>query len=665
MAGAIIGEHGLNLLERDSGIVMSGTAGILYIMFLAGLEIDINEFVKSRWKSIIFGLFTFAIPMALGTLTGLYLLHFSLMTSILLASMFASHTLLAYPIISKLGVKRNRAVTVAIGGTVIAETLALLVLAIIVGMTEGEVNSTFWITMSVKLLLFGATIFILFPIIARYVLSRCSDGMTQYIFILFMLFLGSVLAQVAGVEGIIGALFTGLALNRLIPNASALMNRVEFVGNAIFIPFFLIGVGMLIDYRVLSDPTTLYVAFVMTVVAIITKYLAAWFTQKSFGYSNDERTVIFGLSSARAAATLAVVLVGYNVILGHDGDGEPIRLLNSSVLNGTIVMIFITCSVASISAQKGASRLSMSEDIDIDAEQEVPPMILLPLNSTVDVEQVVSMTNLMMRCDTTLTVASIVSDSRDETEQLRQSKKIFEKALHSASSLDRPIETIMRYDTSYTNGISNLIRENNVSDMVISVPAEKELSESIIKRITDGSMRNSSVTTFVYRSVHPVENIRRYHIIVPDNAEMEMGFKAWVVRLWGFLRATGATASIYATKSTLQLIEQINHAVPLPMQVNEYMSYRDLEVINKDLRKDDGLVFVLSHRMTPSHYENMDRIPHYINTYFNSNNFIIIYPYKSGVSGGIEGMTNISSMGTFGHLESLLDGVVNLIKKIS
>jgi len=242
IAGAIIGPNGFNLLLRDSGIILSGTAGLLYIMFLAGLEIDVAEFKRNSSKSFIFGMYTFLIPMVIGILVGLYALQFSMITSVLLASMFASHTLIAYPILSKFGVTKNRAVNLAVGGTMITDILALLVLAVIVGMHNGVVNLQFWIKLSVSILIFGFVVLYIFPIIGRWFLKRYHDKVAQYIFVLAMVFLGSFLAEVAGIEAIIGAFLTGLALNRLIPATSPLMNRIGFVGNAIFIPFFLIGV---------------------------------------------------------------------------------------------------------------------------------------------------------------------------------------------------------------------------------------------------------------------------------------------------------------------------------------------------------------------------------------------------------------------------------------
>ncbi len=667
VAGAVIGEHGLNIMARDSGIVMSGTAGLLYIMFLAGLEIDINEFIKNRWRSIIFGLYTFVIPMALGTLAGLYLLDFSLITSILLASMFASHTLLAYPIISKLGVKRNRAVTVAIGGTVIAETLALLVLAVIVGSTNGEVDTHFWVVMTAKMIAFGGTIFFLFPIITRVFLREVSSGLSQYVFVLFMLFLGAILAYAAGVEGIIGALFTGLALNRQIPSKSALMNRIEFVGNAIFIPFFLIGVGMLIDYRVfLSDPNTLYTAFIMTVVAIVTKYIAAYITQKSFGYSSDERSVIFGLSGARAAATLAVVLVGYNVILGHDAAGEPIRLLNSSVLNGSIVMIFVTCSVASIAAQRGAYKLSMNKAIALDDEEEdsyEESKVLIPINSTNGVKELISLSHLMTPSTSSMMVASIISDSKDENEQKRLSKQVVELALNRASSVDRAVETMLRYDASYSNGISNIIRENDVSDLVLNIDSNREFSDKVVTKIFDGLSNRSCVTTFMSRTMQSVVLIHRYIIVLPPNAELELGFRSWILRIWHLLRSSESSALIYASQSTMNVIRRFNEAAPISMEGRVYESFGELGSIHKELRRDDGIIFVLSHHSGISYNEDMERVPQLINEYFLSNNILLVYPSLStSPSDDLEGMTTDVSMSMAAKIDDVIEGIIGALR---
>ena len=361
IAGVAVGPYGFNIIAKES-IQLFGDVGLLYIMFLAGLDIDRSDFKKNGGKSVVFGLYTFLLPMGLGALACYYLLQFTWITSILFASMIASHTLIAYPLISKLGVSKNRAVNIAVGGTVITDTLALMVLAVIAAMAVGELSQFFWLHFGLSILFFGLIVWFAIPALARWFFKHYDDNITQYTFLLGLMFLASFLAKAAGLEAIIGAFLAGLALNRLIPRTSPLMNRTEFVGNALFIPFFLIGVGMMVDFRMfVSDIDTLIVDGVMTVTAMLAKFIAAWLTQKTFRFSVDERHLIFGLSNAQAAATLATVLVGYNIILGYDIENNPIRLLNENVLNGTIIMILVTCTVASIVAQKGAKNIVLSQ----------------------------------------------------------------------------------------------------------------------------------------------------------------------------------------------------------------------------------------------------------------------------------------------------------------
>ncbi len=357
VAGAIVGPYGFNMLSRDSSVVVTGTTGLLYIMFLAGLEIDMGDFKKNKWKSITFSIYTFLAPFILGFIGGYYVLNFSLSTSILFASLFSSHTLIVYPLVSSLGISKNLAVNITIGGTMITDVLSLLVLAVIVGLSQGDVSTVFWIRLSASMIAFALVVLLVFPIIARWFFKNVSDKISQYIFVVVMIYLASILAELAGIESIIGAFFAGLALNRLIPHTSSLMNRIEFVGNAIFIPFFLISVGMLIDFSAfLKSWETLGVAAIMLVASIGGKYMAAMLTQKTFRLSGEEGMLIFGMSSASAAATLAAVMVGYNIILGQTPDGEPIRLLNEHVLNGSILLILISCTISSFVSMSNAQQ---------------------------------------------------------------------------------------------------------------------------------------------------------------------------------------------------------------------------------------------------------------------------------------------------------------------
>jgi Kef-type K+ transport system membrane component KefB len=641
-------------------VVLFGTVGLLYIMFLAGLEIDMADFKKNKNKSIVFGLYTFIIPMVLGTLSGIYVLGFGVLTSVLLASMFASHTLIAYPIISKLGVVKNKAVNITVGGTVITDTLALLVLAIIVAMSVGELTNEFWITMGISIVIFAVIVIFGFPILGRWFFKRNDDNISQYIFVLAMVFLGAFLAEAAGIEAIIGAFLAGLALNKLIPHTSPLMNRIEFVGNALFIPFFLIGVGMLIDFRVFfSDLETIFVAAVMTIVATISKFLAAWITQKTFRFSAAQRDVIFGLSNAQAAATLAAILVGYNVILGENEAGEPIRLLGDSILNGTILMILVTCTLASFVAQRGASKLVLEENDEIDEseKEESEEKILIPVNYPDNIEELIHLgvTIKAQSAKNSLLALNIVpSDSEDESKE-KYAKKLLEKASISAAATDNILTELIRYDSNVVNGITNVIKENKVSDIILGLHKKQEISDSFLGKLTEGILSRSNVTALIYQSNQPLNTINRYIIVIPKNAEKEMGFAFWLLRIWNIGRNTGAKLMFFGSNDTLKYIQQVHLKFSLEAEFVDFEDWEDFLIISRDLNKDDALVVIMSRSNGVSFDPIMDKLPKYLNKYFNNNNYILLYPMQFDFDG--KGFTKY---GGTSLLNPLLEGVNNL-----
>lgn len=636
IAGAVIGPNGINLMERDSSIILSGTAGLLYIMFLAGLEIDLVDFKKNRKISVVFGLYTFIIPMILGTFSGLYLLNFSLPSSILLASMFASHTLIAYPLVSKLGISKNKAVNITVGGTMITDTLALLVLAVIVGMTTGKVNAEFWVRLSVSILIFGLIVMLLFPIIGRWFFKRFDDSVSQYIFVLVMVFLGSVLAEMAGIEAIIGAFLAGLALNRLIPHTSPLMNRIEFVGNAIFIPFFLIGVGMLIDYQAFfKDMETIKVASVMIVVATTAKFLAALITQKTYSFSADERRLIFGLSNAQAAATLAAVLVGYNIIIGKAESGEPIRLFSESVLNGTILMILFTCTIASFVAQKGAKNIALLEGTDTTTDdEENQEKILIPISNPETTDELINLgiTIKSKKNKDGLFALSIVDNNTIDGSADTLAKKILSKAAVTASATDNVLHELLRYDLNIVNGITSVVREHKITDLILGLHVNKGISDSFLGNLTEGILTKCNTTTLIYKPVQPLGTIKRHIIIVPENAEKEIGFPFWLIKVWNMARNSGAKLQFYANQETLKLIREIQAKNPIECDFEEFNDWDDFLILARDFRQDDNLIIVLSRKDKLSYHSNMTKIPIYLNKYFKGTSYILIYPMQAGVT---------------------------------
>ena len=548
--------------------------------------------------------------------------------------MFASHTLIAYPIISKLGITKDKAVGITVGGTMITDTLALLVLTVIVEMAVGEVDDWFWYRLGAAIILFFAFVMIVFPIVGRWFFKRCEDNVSQYIFVLVMVFLGAYLAELAGLESIIGAFLAGMALNRLIPSTSPLMNRVEFVGNAIFIPFFLIGVGMLIDYRAFfTNWDTIKVGAVMIVVATVAKFVAAWMTQKTFRMSVDQRRVIFGLSNAQAAATLAAVMVGYNVILGETPVGEPIRLLNESVLNGTILMILVTCTMASFSAQKGAHNIAMN---DVSEEKEGTgehqERILIPVSYEKNVTELVNLSTAIKskKNKNGLFALNVINNQASDDKAFKQSKKVLNMAVTTASATDNVLQDLLRYDLNVANAIISVIKEQGITDLVLGLHQGKGVVSSFLGNMTEAILGQSNVTTLIYRPIQPIATVKRHLVVVPARAEKEVGFPMWVNKVWNIIHNSGAKAVFYASEDTTMYLKEIYKKRPIEAEFSSFDDWDDFLIMSREIKSDDTLWVVMSRRERLSYHANMSRIPNYLNKYFQSNSFVLVYPIQAG-----------------------------------
>jgi Kef-type K+ transport system membrane component KefB len=631
IAGAVIGPNGFNVLARDSSIVVTGTTGLLYIMFLAGLEIDMGDFKKNKWKSLTFGIYTFTVPFVLGYLGASYILGFSALTSILFASLFSSHTLIAYPLVSKLGIAKNPAVNITVGGTMITDILALLVLAVIVGMSQGEVGTEFWIKLSVSFIVFGIIVLFLFPIIGRWFFKKVDDKISQYIFVLVMIYLAALLAELAGVEAIIGAFFAGLALNRLIPHTSSLMNRVEFVGNAIFIPFFLISVGMLIDFKAFFKSwETLEVAGIMLVASIGGKYLSAVATQKTFRLSKEEGKLIFGLSSASAAATLASVMVGYNIILSESETGEPIRLLNEHVLNGSILLILISCTISSFVSMASAQKIAEHDNEDtVSGNSHEEENILLAINYETMVERMVNLGMLIKAHSNTdnMFALNVINEDKNES-SVKNAEKILHHATVTAAAADVTMQPLKRYDNDVINGVNNVIKEQKITDLVIGIEDEKGFSSSFVYNLYNGYLQNNHVNVLVYHAAQPLSTIKRYAVMIPENAHKEAGFFHAMLRVWNIARNSGATIVFYASENILDILQRIIKKANIEAEFIIMNAWKDGEITASQLKEDEALILFMAKRGMQSYIPRMRLIPELLNKNLPAHNYLLIFPFS-------------------------------------
>ena len=360
LAGIVIGPSVLNLVGESPSIKILGSLGMLYIMFQSGSEIDINDFKQYKYRSLFFGLCTFLIPFGLGIITSRYLLPYGWLPSLLLGAMYGSHTLMTYPIVSRYGVQKNMAVNITVGATMVAITLSLIVLAIVEGWSHPVRSIADYAIQLSLVVVFLISVLWLFPRFARMFFKRYRDPISEFMVVMLMLVGSAFLANLAGLEGILGAFLCGVSLNRLLPNRSPLMGRINFVGNSIFVPLFLISVGLMIDIHAFwSGWTTVTIAIVMITTKLIGKSLSAWIAQAVFRFSQHERQLVFGLSHATAAGTLAIVTIAYQM-----------GLLSSDVLNASVLMILVLCTTASFITEHAAKELALQESAKLEAYHE-------------------------------------------------------------------------------------------------------------------------------------------------------------------------------------------------------------------------------------------------------------------------------------------------------
>lgn len=622
-AGLLVGPHGFNILDHDSSFELFGDVGLFYIMFLASLEINMQEMKMAKGGALLLGLTAFVFPLAIGVAANVFVLDYGLAASVLLASMYASHTLIAYPIVARYGLSRLRCVNFAVGGTIVTDTLTLFVLAVIGGLFKGDTGAWFLPVLLVKMILLTLVIVFLFPRVARFFFRKYNDGIIQYIFVMAMLFLGAGLMELVGMEGILGAFVTGLVLNRLIPRSSPLMKHIEFVGNALFIPYFLIGVGMIIDLKVLfGGGNALMVAGVMIVIALFGKWLASWVTQKVYGMSGEERRLMFGLSNAQAAATLAAVLVGYNIILA---DGS--RLLNDDVLNGTIILILVTCVVSSIITENASRKIAISGEV-VEKPMETPGKMLISLANPDMVDRLMSLA-LMLRKENSNVPLSAVNVVLDEDEnQMARGTKILEHAADIAATVNVQLLTKLRLTTNISHGIIHEMKENNYHELVVGFHEKSSPNDFFLGTVLPELLTGLYCQIIMARLTMPINTIRCIHITFPAKTEFEAGFFHWVEQTERLATGLDCLIKYHGHIDTMRLIQKHHKDTKSRIRAEFYETDggNDLKRISQLVKPDHLLIVVSARRGSISFRPSLDHIFTQIQRNYVGRSILLIYP---------------------------------------
>lgn len=631
VAGVIIGPFGIGLLEKNSAIELFSTIGLLYIMFIVGMELDIDGFKKNKHRSIVFGLLTFSVPMILGTIVCFYFLSYSLTASLLISSMFATHTLVAYPIVSKLAISRNEAVVITVGGTILTDTAVLILLAVLVSAEQGELNLDFWIKILVSLIVFSVIMFWLVPKIARWFFTKLeSEKTSHFVFVLSVVFFAAFLAEIAGLEPIIGAFVAGLALNTLIPNSSPLMNRLEFVGNALFIPFFLISVGMLVDVSIIFNGyQALLLASILIVLAIASKWIAAYFTGWLFKYSKAQKLLIFGLSNARAAATLSVILVGYRV-----------GIIDENILNSTVLLILVTCIISSFATEKASKKivqqeLNPTDDYYTTSEGQEEKLLLPVANfNNVDVLLDIAVFLKNKSSQNPITLLSVVSNDHQAEKNLIMVRRELEKSAKLAATNEISVNTLATLDHNIAGGIVRTAREVHANIIVLGWPRKTSLIDRFFGQKTDNIIENSDKNIFITHMMHPLNTHDRLLVYLPPFVEYEKGFILILNKAFGIANELSMKLNFYCLQKTAKKIKKY-------IEENSILSTVNFEIINapgefrvirKHIQHTDIFIVVNARKNSVSYSSFLDTIPRKLDQDFSENSVILIYPQVEAIT---------------------------------
>ena len=631
LAGVLVGKYGLNILGRDASFELFGRVGLYYIMFLAGLEMDMEGLKKNRNRVMVFGMLTFLVPFAMTYFMGVSLLGYLPLASLLLAAIMASNTLIAYPIVGRYGLTRHTSSTLSVGSSMMALFMALIVMASIVNSFHGNGGILFWLLFILKFVAYCVGLIMVIPRVTRWFLRRYSDAVMQFIFILAIVFLSAALSDAVGLEGIFGAFMSGLILNRFVPKVSPLMNRIEFTGNALFIPYFLIGVGMLINVRLLfAGSKILWVVFCIVFFGTLGKAVAAYLAARIFRMSWLAGHMMFGLTSAHAAGAIAMVMVGRRLEVAP---GQ--YLFGDEVLNGIVIMILFTCVISTVITERAAQRLRLQEKEGHDMMKNLDDeKILIPVKYPEYSDNLVTMATLMRnpRLKRELVALNVVYDDVNMRHNQAEGQRLLDHLCHLASASDVPMVTQVRIAANIANGIKHAFKEFQASEILMGLHFHKEINRSFWGEFTRSLYNGLSRQIIVTRILQPLNTIRRIQVAIPSRAEFEPGFYRWLERLARMAGNLECRITFHGRNETLQLVNEFirNRFPSVRAEYEEMAHWKELPTLGAQVREDHLFVIVTARKGTISYKTAMERLPEELNKFIKGKTIMIIFPDQYG-----------------------------------
>jgi len=632
LAGVLVGEHGLNLLARDNSFEVFGQVGLYYIMFLAGLEMDMESVRKNYRRLNTFGVLTCFVPLILTYVMAITILGYSGRASFLLGCIMASNTLVAYPIIGRYGLQRNSSVMLSVGSSMIALFMALVMLAGLTGTFSEDSGWLFWLLFVLKFATFCAGSILLIPRLTRYFLRRYSDAVMQYIFVIAVMFLSAALSALIGLEGIFGAFFSGLILNRYIPHVSPLMNRIEFIGNALFIPFFLISVGMLINLRILTTgPEVWGIMFLIAFFGTFGKAVAAYLSALIFRLSKADGHMMFGLTSAHAAGAIAMVMVGRKLMIAP---GTP--LADDNMLNGVVIMILVTCIISTLMTDYAARQIIFSQKahLDIKEKSDDDERIMVCVKYPEIAPQLLELAMLIrnQKLKRELVALNVVYDGENSTVDREEGIQLLEQLQRQASASEVRVVTQVRLATNIANGIKHAFRENGCSEVVMGMHVHTEVTTKFWGQFIQSLYNGLNRQILLMRFTQPLTTLRRIQVVVPSRAEFEPGFHRWLERVCRFAGQLDCRLQFHGRNESMELIRNYIDAHHHNVRADyTFMAHwNELPTLAATVNDDNLFVVVTARKGTISYKNALERLPDELTKYFSGTNLMIIFPDQYG-----------------------------------
>lgn len=664
LAGVLIGKNGINLAGENSYIKLFADIGLLYIMFIAGLELNLTQFKFNKYKSILFGILTFIFPILICYPIMYFFTNYENYTVALISIMLATHTLVAYPIVSKLGISKNKAVAITVGGTIIADTTVLVVLAFILGGDNEKFTALNVIIFFTKIIIFFVIMFWITPRISKIFFKKLENEKNfQFIYVLFTVFFSGIIAQLAGLEPIIGAFIAGITLNNLIPHSSTLMNRINFIGNSLFIPIFLVSIGMMVNLRIIfTDYKIILYAISLTLIAIFSKWVAAFFTSLISGFNSKQRRIIFGLSSSRAAATLAIIVVG-----------QEKNIVDDNILNATILLILLTCIVSSFVTEKASVQIILDDEKIDNKKRKIiftkKEHILIPIGNFNKIERLIEYASIIInrKLNHEITLFSVIDS--DENVDINYTK-IKNKLILSSEILinnETPTNTVVDINSNVSSSIIRYSKEKNNDVIIMEWEYSRKIVEYFLGGTTDRIIENTDISIFLCDFKQAINSFNNIILIALPFADLEIGFIIWFQKIIKLAKEINCTITFHCTKQTQKFALQLMEYQKLEILINfiNPNNWNTIGDLKMTIKNDDLIVFSSVRKGAISYKGLLENICQKLDKNFPKNSKIVIFPEEKNEHFDLEIFDDINSSPINRGMEKIssLKKVFQLFKK--